>query len=91
MKTTDKIEPGNFTGIGPEFGRAADVQRQFGVKRGTAYNLLALGKIKGVLLRVRGQKSGVRLFDMASVRDYIHAEMAHETRRKEQVETGGGN
>jgi len=69
--TTEPVQPGNFNGITPEFGRVADVTRIFGIKRGTLYNLLADGKIRGVLLRVRGQKSGVRLIDMASVRELI--------------------
>jgi hypothetical protein len=68
---TQPVQPGNFNGITPEFGRVADVTRMFGIRRGTLYNLLRDGKIRGVLLRVRGQKSGVRLFDMASIRDYI--------------------
>lgn len=73
--TIAPVEPGNFAGTTPEFGRLADVQRQYGLKRGTAYNLLLDGKIKGVLLRVRGKKSGVRLIDMASVRDFIRTQM----------------
>jgi len=71
LLVTEPVQPGNFNGIAPEFGRVADVTRMFGIKRGTLYNLLADSKIRGVLLRVRGQKSGVRLFDMASIRDYI--------------------
>jgi hypothetical protein len=74
-KTVEKVEVGDFAGIGQEFGRTPDLKNQFGLARGTAYNLLNLGKIKGVVLRVRGQKSGVRLWDMASVRDYIRGEM----------------
>jgi len=73
--TTNPVEPGNFTGVTPEFGRLADVQRFYGLKRGTCYNLLLDGKIKGVLLRVRGKKSGVRLFDMESVRQFIRSQM----------------
>ena len=73
--TIEPVQPGNFTGIQPEFGRVADVTRQFGIKRGTLYNLHRDGKVRGVLLRVRGQKSGVRLFDMGSVRDFIHSQM----------------
>ena len=75
VKTTEPVQPGNFTGATPEFGRTIDVQRHDGIKRGTLYNLHADGKIKGVLLRVRGQKSGVRLWDMASIRDYIRSQM----------------
>ena len=58
-----------------EFGRTADLQRVFGLKRGTIYNLLAAGKIRGCLLQVEGKKSGVRLFDIQSVRDFIHSQM----------------
>lgn len=74
-KTTSTVRSGDFTSVTQEFGRTGDVQKIFGLKRGTTYNLLADGKIKGVLLRVRGNKSGVRLFDMESVRDFIRRSM----------------
>jgi hypothetical protein len=73
--TTKPVEPGNFAGATPEFGRLADVQRIYGLKRGTCYNLLHDGKIRGCLLRVRGKKSGVRLFEMESVRQFIRTQM----------------
>lgn len=69
--TTAPVQVGDFTGTQPEFGRWQHLDQQFGIKRGTAYNLLGEGKIRGCLLRVKGQKSGVRLFDLGSVRDYI--------------------
>jgi hypothetical protein len=75
-KTSEPVQPGHFTGVQPEFGRCHDCSRIFGLKRGTLYNLLNAGKIRGVLLRVRGQKSGVRLFDIASVREYISSELS---------------
>ncbi len=74
--TIGPVESGNTDGHLPEFGRVRDCQRLYGLKRGTLYNLLADGKIKGVLLRVRGQKSGVRLIALRSVRQYIESEMA---------------
>ena len=74
-KTTKPVEPGNCTGSTPEFGRLADVQRLYGLKRGTCYNLLASGKIRGCLLRVKGKKSGVRLLDLGSVRNLIREQM----------------
>ena len=77
-KTIASVQAGNFNGITPEFGRWQDVQRQYGIKRGSLYGLLALGKVKGCLLRVRGKKSGIRLIDMVSVRDYIHSQMQAE-------------
>jgi hypothetical protein len=81
LKTTEPVQPGNFTDVMPEFGRTADLQKHFGIRRGTAYNLLAAGKIRGVLLRVKGKKSGCRLFDMGSVRDLLRREM-ESARRK---------
>jgi hypothetical protein len=74
-KTNAPVAPGNFEDAEREFGRAADVQRCFGIKRGTAYNLLNDGLIKGCVLRVKGQKSGIRLFDMASVRAFVLSQM----------------
>jgi hypothetical protein len=65
------VRPGDFTSVTPEFGRTPDVTRAFGLRRGTIYNLAADGKIRGVLLRSRGQKSGCRLWDMESIRQYI--------------------
>lgn len=73
--TTQPIQSGNTAGVLPEFGRTADVQRLFGLKRGTLYGLHRQGKIKGVLLRVAGQKSGVRLWHLESVRHLINEQM----------------
>ena len=69
--TTAPIAPGDCSQVIPEFGRAKDVERIFGIKKGTLYNLLSDGKIKGVLLRVRGEKSGLRLFEMHSIRKLL--------------------
>ena len=73
--TTAPVQPGDFQKSDAEFGRTADVQRQYGLKRGSLYNLLLDGKVRGVLLRVRGKKSGVRLWDMGSIREFIRGEM----------------
>lgn len=73
--TIAPVKAGNFTNTNSEFGRVADVTRLFGLRRGTLYALLRTGKVRGVLLRVQRGKSGVRLFDMASVREFIRAEM----------------
>lgn len=69
--TVAAVKAGDLAAARPEFGRISDVTRIYGLRRGTIYNLLALGKIRGVLLRVRGEKSGVRLIDLDSVRHYI--------------------
>jgi hypothetical protein len=73
QRTIAAIEPGNFTGILPEFGRTGDVQRIFGLKRGTLYNLHKQRKVRGILVRVAGQKSGVRLWHMTSISAYLNS------------------
>ena len=49
--TTQPIKIGNCNDVMPEFGRFQDVQRLFGLKRGTIYNLIEEGHIKSVSLR----------------------------------------
>src|SRR5207249_2987452 len=46
-----------------------------GLKHGTLYNPLARGKIRWAKLRVNGQVSGVRVWDLASVRQFILSQM----------------
>jgi hypothetical protein len=73
--TTAPLTPGNFNDTAKEFGRTKDVERIFSVKRGTLYNAEKLGLVRGVLLRLRGQKSGVKLWDMRSIENWIRGEM----------------
>src|SRR5437870_11261338 len=73
--TTEAIRAGDCNGVVPEFARCRSLYVLFGLKRGSVYNLLSDNKIRGVLLRVKGKKSGIRLFDVASVRDYIRSQM----------------
>ncbi len=73
---------GNFSGTVPEFGRWQDVQRIFGIKRGTLYNLVAEGQIKSVSLRRRGNVHGCRLFYLASISQYLNNLM--ETQQSQQ-------
>ena len=73
--TTAPMTPGDFSDTAKEFGRTKDVERIFSVKRGTLYNAEKLGLVRGVLLRLRGQKSGVKLWDMRSIKNWIQGEM----------------
>jgi hypothetical protein len=73
--TTAPVTPGDFSDTAKEFGRTKDVERIFSVKRGTLYNAEKLGLVRGVLLRLRGQKSGVKLWDMRSIENWIGGEM----------------
>ena len=76
--TTQPIALGNCSNIMPEFGRFQDVQRLFGIKRGTLYNLAAEGLVKSVCLRRRGNVKGVRLFYLQSISDYLHKLMEEQ-------------
>ena len=43
----------------------------FNLSRSMAYELLNAGKIRAVLLRKPGNKSGRRLFNAQSIRDFL--------------------
>jgi hypothetical protein len=73
--TIAPVTPGDFNDMAKQFGRTKDVERIFSVKRGTLYNAEKLGLVRGVLLRLRGQKSGVKLWDMRSIKNWIQGEM----------------
>ena len=72
--TSIPIHAGDFSDVTPEFGRTQDVERVFGIKKGTLYNLFEQQKIRGYNLRPTGHVKGVRLWDMASIRDYIYSQ-----------------
>lgn len=57
-----------------EFLRTEGVKRCFGIKRGTLYNLWNEKQIKGKLLRRKGRLTGVRIWDVQSIRDYINSQ-----------------
>jgi len=78
--TTETITVANTnnTNALPEFGRWRDVERLFGIKRGTLYNLVAEGKIKSVSMRRKGNIHGCRLFHLASVSQYLNGLMSEQ-------------
>jgi hypothetical protein len=61
--------------IDPEFVDCRGLEAGWAIKRSLAYQLLADGKIRGVSLRRRGRLRGKRLFDVASVREFLRAQM----------------
>lgn len=81
--TTQPIALGNCTNIMPEFGRFQDVQRLFGIKRGTLYGLVEAGVVKSVSLRRCGNVKGVRLFYLQSISDYLHKLMEEQNGQKD--------
>jgi hypothetical protein len=70
--TTAPAFAGSSAGVMPEFGRWQDVQRLFGIKRGTLYNLMAEGKVTSVVLRRKGNLHGCRIIKLASVSAYLN-------------------
>ncbi len=57
-----------------EYGRFPDVQGRFSIGRSKTYQLINEGKIRSVVIRNKGARSGLRLIDMASVRDFLKAQ-----------------
>ena len=57
-----------------EYGRFDELQRRFGIRRSLAYELINAGKIKSVAVKKKGARSGIRLIDFGSVREFLRAE-----------------
>jgi len=71
--TAEPPRAADVSQLQPEFCRVPDVQRVFGLRRGTLYRLIGEGKIRSVSLRERGHRTGVRLIAVASVRDFLNS------------------
>ena len=67
----DKAHMDTFDTQQIEYGRFADLERRFGIRRSTAYALLAAGKIRSACVKKKNARSGVRPIDFASVRDFL--------------------
>jgi hypothetical protein len=81
--TTAPVGRGDCSSPKQEFGRTKDVERTRGIKRGTLYNLFAANKIRGYLVRAKGQKSGVRLWDLSSIDRFIRSQCGNNAGEKE--------
>lgn len=75
QRTTDRVEPGWISQIAPEFIEISDVHRLFGLRRTYTFQLIREGKIKSVLLRRTGNRSGKRLLFAASIRAFLMSHM----------------
>jgi len=62
----------------PEFVDVQGLRELFGIRRSLGYALLKDEKIRGVSLRRRGQVRGKRLFDVASIREFLRTQMEVE-------------
>jgi hypothetical protein len=58
-------------GADPEFVDLHGLELRYGIRRSSAYNLIADGSIKSICLRRRGQIKGRRLIEVASVRNFL--------------------
>ena len=72
------VEPGAVGS--PEFCRPGDVRQLFGVGRSYVYQLIASGAIRSTCLRQRGKRTGVRLIDVASVREYLRGQFTTDAK-----------
>ena len=86
--TTRPVVAGNCTDVAPEFGRWQDVQRIYGIKRGTLYNLMAEGRVRSIILRRKGNIHGCRLFHLRSISDYLYKLMEEQDGKSASEEIG---
>jgi hypothetical protein len=73
MTTSLHIIPSAEVTSQPEFGDHHTCRALFNLPRSSLYLLVAEGKIRSVSLRKRGNKRGRRLFDCASIREYLRS------------------
>ena len=69
--TTAPVRVGEVAPLKPEFLRLNQVEAVFGLKKFITYQLLREQKLRSVLLRQSGAKNGVRLIEVASVREFL--------------------
>jgi len=62
----------------PEFLDAVGVEKHFGIRKSLLFRLLAENRIRGVSIRQRGRLRGKRLFDCASIRKFLLANVDRE-------------
>lgn len=68
--------PAHVAGVDPEFLDWQGVQARFAIKRSNLYALLGEGLIRSVALRRKGCVRGRRLFETASIREFLREKMS---------------
>jgi hypothetical protein len=76
--TSSPVGAGDCQNIMPEFGRTKDVERIFGLRRGSLYNLLKKRKVRSVLWRIEGSTSGIRLWYLPGIKESLIALMKEQ-------------
>jgi hypothetical protein len=64
----------------PEWAREKYFTAQYGLTHTILYNLRREGKIRTLSLRGEGKQYGARLFNVASVREYLASQEAMEVK-----------
>ena len=72
VKTIAPIQSANVSAL-PEFGNWRTVKSLYGFSRSYSYLLASQGLIRSVCIRKPGALKGKRLFDCASIREFIQA------------------
>jgi hypothetical protein len=62
----------------PEWAREKPITAQFGLSHMILFNLRKQGEIRSISLRGEGKQYGARLFNIASVREYLARQEARE-------------
>jgi len=62
----------------PEWAREKQISAQFALSHMILFNLRKQGEIRSISLRGEGKQYGARLFNVASVREYIARQEARE-------------
>ena len=86
--TTAPVTEVDASGVEIEWARHWSVTRTHGLSRGMLYALEKEGLIKGVSLRRKGQRHGVKLWSMPSIAGYLNALMQEqEQARAKEADT----
>ena len=67
----------------PEWAREKQISAQFGLSHMILFNLRKQGEIRTLSTRGDGKQYGARLFNIASVRDYLGRQEARENQAVE--------
>ena len=79
MKRKSKERPTSvLVGLQSEWTDFHGIQLLFGIRRSYAYHLVDEGLIQSVSLKQPGEKRGKRLFNIASIRQYLNSRIGAE-------------
>jgi hypothetical protein len=73
--TSEPVQPGWASQVAPEFIRTNDVWKIFGIRRGSFHTLAKLGRVKSWLIRIRGNRLGMQLWNTDSIQALIRDSM----------------